>query len=158
MTAQETFAAMLRDEVAPALRKLGLKGSGQRYELPSDEFWATVGFQKLKWSDAAKVTFTINLTVASRRGWAEARAVHPYLPERPSPTLTFYIAPGVDMDKWVWQSRIGLLLSEKNDRWWDVTPGQDIRPLAAEIVGAIRDYGLTAMRARMESGEPLTRR
>jgi hypothetical protein len=147
MTAQETFAAMLRDEVAPALRKLGLKGSGQRYELPSDDYWAIVGFQKSKWSDAAEVAFTLNLTVASRRGCAEARATHPHLPERPSPTRTLY---GAGVDKWIWQSRIGLLLPDRNDRWWDVTAGQDTRALATELIDIIRDRALPAMRERMQ--------
>lgn len=36
MTAQEAFIRMLKEEIAPALRRLGFKGSGQRFELRSD--------------------------------------------------------------------------------------------------------------------------
>jgi hypothetical protein len=149
MTAQETYAAMLRDEVAPALHALGLKGSGQRYELPSDDYWAIVGFQKSKWSDAAEVAFTLNLTVASRLGWAEARTMRPSLPERPSPTRTLY---GADVDQRIWQARIGLLLGEQIDRWWKVTAGQNTRALAAELIDVIREQALPALRERMRSG------
>jgi len=49
-----------------ALRRLGFKGSGQRYELPSDVTWATLGFQKSAYSDSLAARFTINVTVISR--------------------------------------------------------------------------------------------
>jgi hypothetical protein len=42
---QATYRAMLRDDIAPALRALGLKGSGSRYSLPDPESWALLGFQ-----------------------------------------------------------------------------------------------------------------
>jgi hypothetical protein len=148
VTAQETYAAMLRDEVAPALRQLGLKGSGQRYEFSSEDYWAILGFQKSKWSDAAEVAFTVNLTVASRLAWAEARATHPYLPERPGPTRTLY---GADVDRRIWQTRIGLLLGGQTDRWWRVTPAQNTRALAVELVNLIRVRALPAMREQMRS-------
>jgi hypothetical protein len=82
-TAQDTLIAMLRESVAPALRDLGFKGSGQNCHLPSDDVWALVGFQKSQWSEATKLTFTANITVASRRIWATARETR-NLPERPS--------------------------------------------------------------------------
>ena len=63
-SAQEIFAAMLRDELAPRLRQLGFKGSRQAFLLPDDHRWIQIGFQKSAWSDAGSVRFTANVTVA----------------------------------------------------------------------------------------------
>lgn len=147
-TAQDSFKAMLREEIGPALRELGFKGSGQRFELPSDRYWALIGFQRSAWSDSAEVRFTINVTVASRSGWAEARSTRPFLGERPAPNA-IYSAPTIAMQDYVWQSRIGRLLPAGTDRWWQVSAGMDARPVAAEVIGVIRDYALPAMRLQM---------
>src|SRR5947209_7169681 len=65
-SAQETFKRMMREQVAPQLRALGFKGSGQRFTLPSDSHWALLGFQRSAWGDSRKGKFTINLTVVSK--------------------------------------------------------------------------------------------
>jgi hypothetical protein len=66
VTAQETYREMMKTQVAPALRGLGFKGSGQNYELPSPGHWAMLGFQKSAWSDASALRFTVNVLVVSR--------------------------------------------------------------------------------------------
>ena len=43
-TAQDVFKRLLRDVVAPELRRQGLRGSGSAYVLPDAAFWAQVGF------------------------------------------------------------------------------------------------------------------
>ena len=42
-TAQETYGEMLKALVAPGLRAMGFKGSGQNYRVPSDDYWALLG-------------------------------------------------------------------------------------------------------------------
>jgi hypothetical protein len=42
-TAQNTFKRMMREQVAPKLRVLGFKGSGQKFVLASDSHWALLG-------------------------------------------------------------------------------------------------------------------
>jgi hypothetical protein len=64
-TAQVVFERMLREEVAPALRELGLRGSGQRFRLPSESHWALLAFQKSQWSDADEIRFTVNVMTVS---------------------------------------------------------------------------------------------
>jgi hypothetical protein len=56
--AQEASKEMLQSTIAPRLRALGFKGSGQVFELPDERFWALVGFQKSVSSDRSKVKFT----------------------------------------------------------------------------------------------------
>src|SRR6266508_1633339 len=62
-TAQESFKQMLRDHVAPALREMGFRGSGQNFSLRSDSHWALLDFQKSQWSSEDKIAFTVNLPV-----------------------------------------------------------------------------------------------
>jgi hypothetical protein len=57
---------MMREQVAPALRGLGIKGSGQSFANPSERYWALIGFQKSRRSSSAVLEFTVNLTVVSR--------------------------------------------------------------------------------------------
>jgi hypothetical protein len=94
------------------------------------------------------VRFTINVTVASWSGWAEARLSRPYLGERPAPNA-IYSAPTIAMQDYVWHSRIGRLLPAGTDRWWQVTAGMDTRPVTEDVTGVIREYALPAMRRQM---------
>jgi hypothetical protein len=65
-SAQETFRNLMKTLIAPGLRALGFKGSGQNYQLPSDDHWAMLGFQKSVSSDSETIRFTINVLVVSR--------------------------------------------------------------------------------------------
>jgi hypothetical protein len=150
-TAQEQFAELIRKHVAPALRQLGFKGSGQVYVLPDDAAWILVGFQRSVSSNRARIRFTINLTVANKQKWADLRAQSkdwsdPY-PERPAPS-TFY-------GKGIWQRRIGDLLPRHADHWWELQPDTDLREIALDVFESVRDFGLPALRARLASGEPV---
>jgi hypothetical protein len=83
-TAQDTYREMMKTQVAPALRGLGFKGSGQNYELPVAGHWAMLGFQKSAWSDASALRFTVNVLVVSRAAWEKARSERSYVPARPT--------------------------------------------------------------------------
>jgi hypothetical protein len=139
-TAQERFAAMLRDDVAPALRGLGLKGSGQAYTLPSETHWALIGFQKFSWSNADRVEFTLNLTVARKDEWAAAYEERPHIGARPKPNVGGGPA---------WSERIGGLMPDGDEVRWAVEVDEAVEPVVGDVVGAIRDHALPAMRERM---------
>jgi hypothetical protein len=132
VTAQSVFAEMLRTEIAPHLRGLGFKGSGRSYVLPDDERWLIVAFQKDYYSRADCVRFTVNLAVANKRAWNEARVTAPGLPRRPSGNAHY----------WEDQSggviRLGNLMPpDGQDRWWEVGPGRPSGPQAKRILLAI---------------------
>src|SRR3954453_12481053 len=99
---------MMREQVAPALRSLGLKGSGQSYSIPSDSYWALVGFQKSRASSAGAVKFTVNLQVQPRDAWARAYEEHWWIGAKPSPNTRASVEGG-------WWSRIGQLLPDSGD-------------------------------------------
>ena len=147
MTAQEAFTKMLRQEVAPALRRLGFKGSGQRYELPSETHWAIVGFQKFSWSDRDRVEFTLNVQVIGRNEWERARAEQPYLGVKPSANA--YGGVG-------WEKRVADIVPghSAGDLTWTVTAGAPTEPLAGDVVAMIADYVVPAIRRRIERERP----
>jgi hypothetical protein len=141
-TAQETYSEMLKTLIAPRLRELGFKGSGQNYRMPSGDHWAMLGFQKSTSSEASHVRFTVNVLVVSRSGWDAVRSESPHLPERPTAT-TYW-------GTFVWQKRVGDLLPGGEDLWWEVDAGADATELADAVVWAVRDYVLPAMLRQMK--------
>ena len=145
VSAQDEFRWFLRDLVSPALRSAGLKGSGGRYQMPSQSCFALVGFQESHWSTGSAVQFTVNLMVVSREVWKLARAGMAWLPETPAPNTRYPVAQ--------WSARIGSLMPGGQDHWWWLRPAQPLEPLAAEVIGTLTGYGLPALhRAIQEAG------
>jgi len=147
-TAQDTFKRMIREEVAPALRALGFKGSGQSYTLPSDTHWALLGFQRSKWSNSTKVEFIMNLSVVSKAVWDEARVEFPYYPERPAANERY----GRFDDERFWYERIG-----RGEEWWSLLPGSTTTALSGEVVAAVRDIGLPTMQEQIRAADSQSR-
>jgi hypothetical protein len=141
VTAQEAFTMMVKEQIAPALRQLGFKGSGQRFTLPDEEHWALIGLQKFTWSDRDEVEFTANVTVARRDVWEEERAKQPRLPKQPSANI-FY-------GTFVWQQRIGALVPGGEERTWRVSPDHPTEGVAQDFVSSVRDHALPAMRQQI---------
>jgi len=142
-TAQATFASMMKDQVGPGLRALGFKGSGQVFALPVPDHFAQVGFQRSTFSDASAVRFTVNASVIPHRMWSEARVEKPYLPAKPSASILY--------GSLFWQKRIGELLPAGEDKWWLLHAGQDATVVGDEVLVAIRDFVLPAMRDQIAS-------
>jgi len=139
-SAQDVFSVFLRRHLAPGLRALGFKGSGQTYLLASNEYWMLLGIQRSSFSDAAGIPFTVNLTVADKRKWANVRSRHPAWPE--TPNANRFYGPEI------WQSRIGSLLPGGTDKWWRVQPDTDVEELATELLMLIRHVAVREMTAR----------
>ena len=122
---------MLRTEIGPRLRSFGFKGSAPSYVLPDDERWLIVAFQKDRYSRADCVRFTVNLTVARKREWANGRANAPWLPLRPSGNAHYMQAGHVVI-------RLGNLMPpDGQDRWCEVGPSRPSGPAARRVLRAI---------------------
>jgi hypothetical protein len=141
-TAQQVFATMMKDTVAPALRQLGFTGSGQVFSLPSPNHFARIGFQKSTYSTSDQVRVTANISVIPVAVWERERADSPALPRTPAPSV-FYGA-------FAWQKRIGDLLPSGEDTWWIIDRRTDPQTVAADIVESIRDHALPAMRRQLD--------
>jgi hypothetical protein len=143
-TAQEAFRGMLRDLIAPALREMGLKGSGQHYRLDLPEYWVQIGFQKSRSSTADQIKFTVNLSVINKEEWADVRARRSWLPERPSPNEH----PPIARSPRSWADRIGAVIPPHQDVWWQLHVSEPVDRVADEVISAIREYALPEMKNR----------
>lgn len=121
----------MKEWFAPALRGVGLKGSGGRFELPSEKYWALLGFQKSAYSDSQALKFTVNLSVIGRDVWAEQASAEAHLGKKPAPS-TFY-------GSWAKQIRIGQLTPAAEDLWWWLRRGDDPRPVVDHVVSMLID-------------------
>jgi hypothetical protein len=139
--ARDKVATMLKERVAPALREMGFKGSGQHYHLPVPGHYALLGFQKMRFGTRHDVMFTINLLACSHSEWAALVERKPHY--GPKPIL------GAHYEELVWTERIGFLMPEPDDHWWQVLDDTDTEALADEVIGVLREHGVPALRAHL---------
>ncbi len=139
-TPQQVYDQLMKESFAPALREVGMKGSGGRFELPSDTHWLLLGFQKSTFSDSDAVKFTVNLSAISRQTWKEQAAASPHLGVQPKPS-TFY-------GRWAEQTRIGKLTPAGADLWWTLARGDDPSELVDNVVPVLLEVGVPWLRAR----------
>lgn len=121
---------MLREEVAPALRRLGMKGSSGNFTLPDPDHHLLIGFQGDRYSTAEAVRFTVNLAVINKKAWEDGR--EPWW-GKPSATTQGLVGT---------YTRLGSLMPEHDDVWWELAPGTDTAALAADVVRAAEQFGL----------------
>lgn len=141
-TSQAVLATLLREHVAPTLRRSGFSGSGQDFHRPIDGNWAAINFQRDRYSTAAKLRFTINLGTAS----TAVRIEDGFAAEDPAREIECH-----------WRTRIGTLLPSGDDTWWDVPAGMlatEARVLGEAIAGHLAERATPALE-RMASDEAI---
>ena len=135
---QQVYAEWMKAAFAPGLRVAGLRGSGGRFELPSDVFWAQLGFQKSAYNDGQEVRFTVNLMGIRRDEWQEQAASAPHLGQRPSPSIRY--------GAWARQVRIGQLTPEGEDKWWRIVRGVEAPEVRDDALNDLLTYGVPWLR------------
>lgn len=149
MTASKLCEEMLKTHVAPGLRELGMRGSGQNYKVPNDNGdYALLGFQKDSWDGTTR--FTANVAFYSGRDWQEARSRNGWLPA--APTATSHYAVGTELQGG--SQRVGYLMDPPHDHWWTVQTEDEIPAVADHVVAVVRDAVLPQLRARLAGSEP----
>jgi len=138
---QDVYADLMKTTFAPALRAVGLRGSNGRFGLPSDVYWAQLGFQKSSYNGPDEVRFTVNLSVIGRAEWESQRADKPYLGKRPTPTTQY--------GAWAEQVRIGQLTPVSGDKWWRIIRGAEVEPVRADALADLLIYGVPWIMARV---------
>jgi hypothetical protein len=139
-TPQDQYAALMKSVFAPALREAGLKGSNGRFELPSTEYWAQLGFQKSTYSDRQEVRFTVNLSVIERERWEQEVAARTHLGRRPTPSLTYGSFQAA--------ARLGQLVTGGEDLWWHLVRGEDSSEVARSVRDALVNLAVPWLRNR----------
>jgi hypothetical protein len=138
---QQVYAEWMKVTFGPALRAEGMRGSGGRFEFPSQAVWAQLGFQKSAYGDGREVRFTVNLSVIRREVWEEKRSAKPHLGERPSPTFHH--------GAWADQVRIGTLTPNKDDKWWRIVRGVESSIVRDDALHDLLTYGVPWLQARI---------
>jgi hypothetical protein len=134
-TAQDTYKRFQREQLAPALREMGFRGSSPVYVFPDDLNWLQVGLQASRHSDRSSVMFTVNLGITSKHDWHRFREGgfgFTKIGDRPSPNAVWPVGH-------TW--RLGPL-AVGYDKWWEVNAGDDVGAVSDEVTGLIRTVGL----------------
>jgi hypothetical protein len=139
-TAQDTYKRLHLEYLAPAFRDLDLRGS-KNYLLPDEHYWLQIGFQGSDSSSAEAVRFYINLSAHDKQEWQEFRARSPLMrpSARPAPNMHWPVGK---------LQRLGILMTQRNDKRWELRAGQELAELAAEVKAAVRDYGIPWLRSQ----------
>lgn len=135
---------MVSAELAPELRRLGFRGSGTQFELPSATHWLLLGFQKSTSSTADEVRFTVNLSAVDRQAWATKRETETWMRVRPSANISGPVTTS---------QRLGILVGG-TDTWFSIWPHRSTEVVAGEVLAAIRDHGISWLRAQESSNKP----
>jgi hypothetical protein len=138
---QAVYGELMKSAFGPALRDAGLRGSGGRFELPSEVYWAQLGFQKSAYSDAQEVRFTMNLSVIRRDEWSEQTAAKQYLGKRPTPTIHY--------GTWADQTRVGMLTASGEDKWWQILRGANSDDVRDDALHDLVTYAVPWLRERV---------
>jgi hypothetical protein len=138
--AQDQYKRMLREEVAPALRHLGLTGSSGNFVLADPDYHLLVGFQRSRSNTAEAVRFTVNLAVISKKAWEQR-----WQPWWGKPSANAQGPLGTYM-------RLGELMPQHDDVWWELASGTDTAALAAEVVQAVVQFGLPGLEQVRSAG------
>lgn len=138
MTVQDDYRVMIRDHVAPALREMGFRGSGQNYVFPTETHWVSLWFQKSGSSDAHRIRFTLHLLVVGKDEWEAIRLGNQFAPERPrghwgapvrSWTVSYRPLPLESSGGWV-------------QIWWELKAGEPVEPMADRVRRTIEKQAL----------------
>jgi len=126
--ATATLKATILKGLQDSLERFGFKKRGSTFHREVGDVIHLVSLQASQSSSASTLRVTVNLAVA--------------VP----------ILGGQRDDVWSaqWRERIGTLLPEAQDRWWNVSSSQEAEAVAQEITKFLAQYGLPAQ-ARVSS-------
>lgn len=141
--AVDAYNAMLKDVIGSRLRELGFHGSAGVYTRPDPTHFIRIGFQKSVYGSRQHVKFTLNISAINKAGWERTRAEKGYLPKEPSASRYY----GHEH----WQRRIGQLMPQGSEPWWELTPNADMTAVARDVLSAIETHALPAIAAAVRA-------
>ena len=123
MPAKE-YKQQILTAVTDLLRDAGFRKKGTLFTRDCGDVTHLITVQSSVGGTAEAVRMTVNLGV-----WVTA------------------LAPDEKPDIWSahWQVRLGFLMPEKRDLWWEAASDDEAGAVAERIAGAIREFGLPAL-------------
>jgi hypothetical protein len=122
-SASETLSQLLRDEIAPTLRELGMKGSGGKFRLDRGDYRATLELQKSSGNRKSICEFTFNLAAWNRR---------------------------ISSGGGYWDARIGEVLPDMGDTWWVLPANASTEDLKNDLHRAVCVHAFLALEAALD--------
>jgi hypothetical protein len=129
MSSAEVFKNLVDRAFAPTLRALGFSRQHLSFCVRLNGNYGVISFQKSRTSNAALTLFTVNLGVVST-------------------TLLDFFSDGPrggrfrKLDDCQLRERLGFLLPDRQDTWWEVNPGAYDEGLAREISDSLREVAV----------------
>ena len=134
MTALECYKLLLNDYVSPALRERHFMGSVGKYELPHENAFIQIGFQKDKWSTKDEIGFKIDISVTSKAVWAGAQKRDSWIGHEPALIGVYPVK--------MWRESLAMIPFIGRDKWWKVTTESDLSVIANDIIKRIDKHAL----------------
>jgi hypothetical protein len=121
---------MVKDGVAPFLKTFGFTRRRNSFFRPFPGGFDVVGLQKSSWNDRKSAKFTVNLGVC----WLEAQA----LLGRPVRGIPF----SADWASCTVHRRIGRVMPEQRDFWWNVSGTSDLGAVQLDLLERLDRYAI----------------
>src|SRR2546422_4950306 len=135
--AADSLQRILSSQISPFLRAKGFRRKGRTFHKWVGNNCQVVNFQGSVSSDRLHHRFTINVSVFYSelyRSWTGTDSI-PEFPTEP---------------ECQWRQRIGNLLPEHRDKWWEIALDDTTDVLGAELVDALETYALPVLDARVQ--------
>lgn len=120
---------VIRDFVSPVMKAAGYRKTARNWHSDSGRAVKVVNVQGSAWNSRDRSQFTVNLGI-----WfpeAESLAGSPDRPNRTPPEYQCTV-----------RQRIGHLMPEERDVWWELEPQVELRSIGDEVTAAIVNYAL----------------
>jgi Domain of unknown function (DUF4304) len=135
-TPNARFTRVILSEMRAVLKPRGYRQRGQTFSLACHDVVQLVNLQKDKWSTREFLGVTVNLAVFSP-------SLHQKLYES-----GHHWQPTIERPRaWDghWQERLGLLMPQQCDWWWNASNDGEARTAATGIADALARYGLPVL-------------
>jgi hypothetical protein len=113
---------------APLLKEAGYRKLARSFHADAGGLFKVVQFQSSMWNTPDSARFTVNLNIAL--SYFHEKCMGEPFPKNPGSA-----AP-------VLSQRIGYLMPEQRDFWWEVTPKSDVDGIASHLTKALSEGGL----------------
>ncbi len=101
------------------LKGMGFVKKGKDFYILKENNWGVINIQPGKWNSQKEKSFTLNLGICSN------------LIRKTIEEIGADVVP--DIDRCHWKMRIGFLMPEKKDHWWEISESTSIDQLGQEI-------------------------
>jgi hypothetical protein len=147
-SAQTAFRVMLRTLIAPELRVLGFKGSGNSFGMTEGDFKIGIHFQKDRHSTREAVAFDVNVSLSN---WAVIDAFEA--------ENKLAMALGKELES-AHSGLFNIRLSKFGETQrpnfpWIVNASGSNSEIAADVLNSVRNYFLPAVAAEMQRPPPV---